>query len=93
MGPTTPKLPSCQPISAVRFGCTKQYDEAEGLFADAIRIQVSRFGPDYAQLVPLYEEYAAILHANQHFAASESAKVQAMRIRVRQALGKASVAG
>ena len=71
----------------------KQYDEAEALYANAIRIQELRFGPDYERLIPLYEEYAEVLHANQHFAASESAKVQAMRIRVRQALGKTSVAG
>ena len=67
---------------------TKRYDEAEGLFAEAIRVQESHFGLDYAQLVPLYEEYAQLLHTNQHFAASESVKLRAMRIRVRQALGK-----
>lgn len=71
----------------------KLYDEAEGLFAESIRIQELRFGADYAQLIPLYEEYAQLLHANQHFAASESAKLSAMRIRVRQALGKTSAAG
>lgn len=66
----------------------RQYDEAEALFSDAIRIQESHFGPGYAQLVPLYAEDARLPYTNRHLAASKSVKLRAMRIWGRQALGK-----
>ena len=68
----------------------KRYDEAEPLLADAIRVLEHAYGSDSTKLLPLYDDYAQLLSSNEHYAASESAKVAAMRIRVRQALGKAS---
>ena len=68
----------------------KRFDDAEPLLADAIRVLERAHGSDSPKLLTLYEEYAQLLSANEHFAASENAKLAAMRIRVRQALGKAS---
>jgi tetratricopeptide (TPR) repeat protein len=92
-GPDHPQVALIEANLGLTLWRSKQYDEAEVIMADSIRIQEGLFGPDNPGLVPLYENYAQLLRDNQHFAASEEAKLRAMRIRVRQALGKTTETG
>ena len=66
----------------------KRYGDAGPLLAEAIRVLENAYGKDSPRLIPLYDEYALLLHDGQNYAAAETAKLSAMRIRVRQALGK-----
>lgn len=89
-GPDHPEVGTVESNLGRALWMLKRYDEAEPFLADAIRVMEHAYGSDSPKLLTFYDDYAQLLRANEHYAASETVKLAAMRIRVRQALGKTS---
>jgi tetratricopeptide (TPR) repeat protein len=87
-GPDHPEVGTVSSNLARTLWRQKRYGDAGPLLAEAIRILENAYGKDSPKLISLYVEYAQLLHDDQNYAGAETAKLSAMRIRVRQALGK-----
>lgn len=87
-GPDHPEVGTVSSNLARTLWRQKRYGDAGLLLAEAIRVLENAYGKDSPRLIPLYDEYAQLLHDDQNYAGAETAKLSAMRIRVRQALGK-----